>query len=229
VTAFYTFRMVFLTFHGNARSEIARNPEPVGWNVKGPLSVLGVLAVVTGAINMVPVQKVLGIEGIDYLHLWLDNHWGGIEGLSSHHYADIDPYSSTYFFGGEVPTVLAGAAVSLGLALAGLGLAWVLYNVDTPTEHTAKLGGIQTLLYNNYYQDEFQVWLANRTRGLSGSADTFDQGVVDGVVNGISSVSLLGGDRIKRIQTGIVGNYALLLTLGLTTLLVVFALLGGWF
>ncbi|WP_253738468.1 NADH-quinone oxidoreductase subunit L [Halohasta salina] len=229
VTAFYTFRMVFLTFHGNARSEIARNPEPVRWNVKGPLSVLGALAVVTGGINMVPVQKVLGIEGIDYLHLWLDNHWGGIEGLSSHHYAEIDPYSSTYPFGTEVATVLAGAAISLALAVAGLLLAWKLYNVAEPVEHTDKLGGAKTLLYNNYYQDEFQVWLADRTRGVSGGADTFDQGVVDGVVNGVSSVSLFGGDRIKRIQTGVVGNYALLLTVSLTALLVVFALLGGWF
>jgi len=229
VTAFYTFRMVFLTFHGNARSEIARNPESVRWNVKGPLSVLGVLAAVTGVINMVPVQKVLGIEGIDYLHLWLDNHYGGIEGLSSHHYAEIGPYSSSYPFGTEVATVLAGAAISLGLALAGLLLAWKLYNVDSPVEHTAKLGGAKELLYNNYYQDEFQVWLANRTRGVSGGADTFDQGIVDGVVNGVSSVSLFSGDRIKRIQTGVVGNYALLLTLSLTALLVVFALIGGWF
>jgi NADH-quinone oxidoreductase subunit L len=229
VTAFYTFRMVFLTFHGNARTETARNPEPVRWNVKGPLSVLGVLAAVTGIINMVPVQKVLGLEGIDYLHRWLDNDWGGIEGLSSHHYADIDPYSSTYLVGGEVGTVLVGAAVSLGLALAGLGLAWKLYNVAEPIEHTAKLGGAKDVLYNNYYQDEFQVWLSARTQNVAGGADVFDQGVVDGVVNGVSSVSLFGGDRIKRIQTGIVGNYALLLTLGLTALLVVFGVLGGWF
>jgi NADH-quinone oxidoreductase subunit L len=231
VTAFYTFRMVFLTFHGNARTETARNPEPVRWNVKGPLSVLGVLAAVTGVINMVPVQKVLGdsAANIDYLHRWLDNEWGGIEGLSSHHYGEIGPYSSSYLFGGEVATVVAGAAVSLGLALAGLLLAWKLYNVDEPVEHTDKLGGAKSLLFNNYYQDEFQVWLANRTRGVSGGADTFDQGVVDGVVNGVSSVSLLSGDRIKRIQTGIVGNYALLLSVSLTALLVVFAVLGGWF
>lgn len=57
VTAFYTFRMVFLTFHGEPRSETARDPEPVRWNVKGPLTVLGTLAVVTGFINMVPVQE----------------------------------------------------------------------------------------------------------------------------------------------------------------------------
>jgi len=229
VTAFYTFRMVFLTFHGEPRSSLARDPHSVRWNVKGPLSVLGILAVVTGGINMVPVQKVLGIEGIDYLHLWLDNHWGGIEGLSSHHYAELAPYHPAYLFGGEVPTILAGAAVSLGLALGGLALAWVLYNVADPDEHTDKLGGLKALLYNNYYQDEFQVWVADNTRAVAGSADTFDQGVIDGVVNGVSSVSLLSSERIRRIQSGVVSNYALLLTLGLTTLLVVFGLIGGWF
>jgi NADH-quinone oxidoreductase subunit L len=229
VTAFYTFRMVFLTFHGEPRSSLARDPHPVRWNVKGPLSVLGILAVVTGGINLVPVQKVLNIEGIDYLHLWLDNNWGGIEGLSSHHYAELDPYSSQYLFGGEVPTVLAGAAASLGLAIGGLALAWALYNVADPDEHTDKLGGLKDLLYNNYYQDEFQVWVADNTRAVAGGADTFDQGVIDGVVNGVSSVSLLSSERIRRIQSGVVSNYALLLTLGLTTLLVVFGLIGGWF
>ena len=229
VTAFYTFRMVFLTFHGEPRTDLAADPEPVRWNVKGPLSVLGTLAVVTGFINMVPVQKVLGLEGIDYLHRWLDNEWGGIEGLSSHHYADIGPYSSGYIAGGEVPTVLVGAAVSLGLALAGLGLAWRLYNVASPTEHTAKLGGIKDVLYNNYYLDELQVWIAYRTEDVAGGADTFDQGIIDGVVNGVSSVSLLGGSRVRRIQTGLVTQYAAMLTLGLIALLVVLGVNGGWF
>jgi len=230
VTAFYTFRMVFLTFHGEPRSSLARDPHSVRWNVKGPLSVLGILAVVTGGINLVPVQKIVpSIEGIDFLHKWLNNDWGGIEGLSSHHYAELDPYSSQYLFGGEVPTVLAGAAVSLGLAIGGLALAWALYNVADPDEHTDKLGGLKALLYNNYYQDEFQVWIADNTRAVAGGADTFDQGVIDGVVNGVSSVSLLSSERIRRIQSGVVSNYALLLTLGLTTLLVVFGLIGGWF
>jgi NADH-quinone oxidoreductase subunit L len=37
------------------------------------------------------------------------------------------------------------------------------------------------------------------------------------------------GSRMRRIQTGVVSNYAVLLTLGLTALLVVFGLMGGWF
>ncbi|GAB3411655.1 NADH-quinone oxidoreductase subunit L [Haloparvum alkalitolerans] len=229
VTAFYTFRMVFLTFHGEPRSELAEDPHSVRWNVKGPLTVLGTLAVVTGFINMVPVKKVLGVKGIDVLHRWLDNEWGGIDGLSSHHYADIGPYSSGYIAGGEVPTVLIGAGVSLGLALAGLAVAWTLYNVAEPTEHTAKLGGLKDVLYNNYYQDEVQVWLAARTQDVSGGADTFDQGIVDGVVNGVSSVSLAAGQRVRRVQTGVVTHYAAMLTLGLTGLLLLFGVLGGWF
>jgi len=229
VTAFYTFRMVFLTFHGEPRSETARSPESVRWNVKGPLSVLGTLAVVTGFINMVPVQKVLGLEGIDYLHRWLDNEWGGIAGLSSHHYAEVGPYSSAYLVGGEAGTVLVGAAVSLGLALTGLGVAWRLYDVPTPTEHTAALGGIKAVLYNNYYLDELQVWLAYRIEDIAGGADTVDQGIIDGVVNGVSSVSLAGGSRVRRIQTGLVSEYAAMLTLGLLALLVVLGLNGGWF
>jgi len=226
-TGFYTFRMVFLTFHGEPRTDTARDPHGVRWNVKAPLVVLGTLAVVAGVVNMVPVEKLLGIGGIDFLHQWLD---GSFEGLTAHHYEEVLPYGSAYLGGGETATVAIGAAVSLGLALAGALLAWRLYNVPEPVEHTDRLGGVKTLLYNNYYQDEYQVWLAESvTYPLSRAADKFDQGIVDGIVNGVSSVSLLSGSRIKRIQTGVVGTYATLLTLGLTALLVVVGLLGGWF
>jgi NADH-quinone oxidoreductase subunit L len=51
----------------------------------------------------------------------------------------------------------------------------------------------------------------------------------DAAVDGVSEVSLLSGDRIRRIQTGIVSNYATLLTLGLVVLLLTVGLAGGWF
>ncbi|KAB1191951.1 NADH-quinone oxidoreductase subunit L [Haloferax sp. MBLA0076] len=225
-TGFYTFRMVFLTFHGEPRSETARDPHGVRWNVKTPLAVLGVLAATAGLVNMVPVEKLFGIKGIDFLHQFLD---GSFDSLNAHHYAELIPYSSGYI-GGEAGTVAIGAAVSLGLALAGAGLAYVLYNVPDPVEHTDKLGSIKTVLYNNYYQDEYQVWLATSVvQPISRALDKFDQGVVDGVVNGVSSVSLFAGSRVKRIQSGVVSNYAALLTLGLTALLLGLGLYGGWF
>ncbi len=233
VTAFYTFRMVFLTFHGEPRSDLARDPEPVRWNVKGPLSVLGVLAVVAGFVNMVPVQKLLGVEGIDFLTQWLDNEFGGIEGVQYSAYNDLlatyAGYEAGTIAGSEGITLIVAAGLGLGLAVLGLLVAWKLYNVPEPTEHTEKLGGAKDVLYNNYYQDEYQVWLAHRTEDVAGGANVFDQGVIDGVVNGISSVSLAGGERVRRIQTGLVTHYAAMLTLGLVALIVVLGVTGGWF
>jgi NADH-quinone oxidoreductase subunit L len=228
LTGFYTIRMVVLTFHGEARSDIAEDPHDVGVSVKFPLVILGVLAVVAGALNLVPIKKLTGAE-VDFLHEYL---YAAPEALltSGEHYASLSMYSSGTIAGSEVTTMLLNAGLSFGLALVGAGLAFGLYRGPDPVRHTEKLGRIRTLLMHNYYQDEYQVWLAEGfTVRLSAAADTFDQGVIDGGVNAVSSVSLLSGDRIRRIQTGIVTNYAALIVLSLIVLSVVFAILGGWF
>jgi len=225
-TGFYTFRMVFLTFHGNSRSQTAQDPHDVHWNVKFPLVVLGVLAAVAGLVNMVPVAELTGLH-IEYLHQWLEH---GIAGLTSEHYSTLLHDFAGYGEAGLHLSPLIPGAVSLGLALAGSGLAYLLYNVPEPIRHTDRLGRIKQILYNNYYQDEYQVWLANGvTRPVARAANKFDGGVVDGVVNGVSGVSLFAGGRVRRIQTGVVSNYAALLTLGLTALILAFGILGGWF
>ncbi|MHC3378258.1 NADH-quinone oxidoreductase subunit L [Haloarcula sp. H-GB5] len=235
-TGFYTFRMVYLTFHGDARSDTARDPEPVRWNVKGPLTVLGILATTIGFINMKPVADLTGAH-IDFLHVWLngpeEGGWPATLNTGLHHYEtlleDVAHVAKGYPLG-EMTTLLASAGVSLGLALAGVLVARSLYAGADPVEHTDKLGGLKTLLMHNYYQDEYQVWLATGvTYPLARVMNKFDQGVVDGVVNGISSVSLFGGSRIRRIQSGVVSNYATLLTLGLVLLLAAFGIMGGWF
>jgi len=222
-TGFYTFRMVLLTFHGEPRSETAEDPHPVRWNVKFPLVVLGILATVAGVINMVPVQELTGVH-VEFLHEWLAS---GLGGANADAYGellhDVAGYTAAEL-GSLVPAV-----VSLALALAGAGLAWMLYSGPDPQEHTARLGAVQRLLVQNYYQDEYQVWLATGvTAPLARVADKFDQGVVDGVVNGVSSASLFSGRRVRRVQSGLVTNYALLLTLSLVALLLFLGLYGGW-
>jgi NADH-quinone oxidoreductase subunit L len=229
-TGFYTFRMVLLTFHGEPRSETARDPHGVGWNVKLPLVVLGLLATFVGLVNMTPVADLLDMHNIELLAKWLEGHGSASAigtGLEQYHHA-LEEFGGIHPAEG-IASYLAGL-VSLALALAGSGLAVVLYSGDEPVEHTAKLGAVKEALYNNYYQDEFQVWLAEGVMlPLSKTADTFDQGIIDGVVNGVSSVSLVAGSRLKRVQDGVVTHYATMITLGLTALLVGFAVLGGWF
>ena len=225
-TGFYTFRMVFLTFHGDARSDTARDPEPVRWNVKGPLAVLGIGAAVIGLINMKPVEELTGIH-LTFLHDWLD---GSLSSLNAHHYVEVLEADFAAGYHAAELSPIVPAAVSLGLAVAGVLVAYRLYGGASPAQHTKKLGSIRTLLMNNYYQDEYQVWLARGvTVPIARAADKFDQGIIDGVVNGISSVSLFSGERFRRMQTGIVTNYAALLTIGLTLLLIVFGIAGGWF
>jgi len=223
-TGFYTFRMVFLTFHGDPRTDTARDPEPVRWNVKFPLAVLGVGAAVVGFVNMGLLKDVLG-DSILYLHTWLD---GGVEGMNAHHYADVLHEAAGYSAASLSPFV--SGAVSLGLAVLGVLVAWRLYGGADPDPHMERLGSARTLLMNNYYQDEFQVWLAQGvTVPIANAANTFDQVVVDGVVNGVSTVSLFAGQRVRRIQSGVVTNYAMLLTIAFVILLAFFALIGGWF
>ena len=228
-TGFYTFRMVFLTFHGEPRSETAEDPHPVGWAIKVPLIVLGILATVTGLVNMAPVAKLLDID-ITFLEFWLDGEYGYVEGLTYHAYHETVAFEEGVIGGSETTTMLLSAGLSLGLALAGAFTAHTLYNVPEPTRHMQKLGGAYSLLRNNYYQDEYQVWLAEgATLPLARAADRFDQTVIDGLVNGTSTVSLFSSNWVKRIQTGIVTNYAALLVGGFIALLLVLGYLGGWF
>ena len=224
LTGFYTFRMVFLTFHGEPRSDHAADPHPVRWNIKGPLVVLGVLAAGAGLVNMAPVAKMTGLD-IEFLASWLD---GPIEETAYSTYIAVAGEFAGYQFADIAP--LLPAVVALALALGGAGLAWRLYAVPEPARHTERLGPVGRIVRNNYYLDEFQVWLAEGlTVRIARVSNTFDQGVIDGIVNGIGSVTLFGGRRVRRLQTGIVTNYAALIAVSLVILLVAFAIYGGWF
>ncbi|SEH11675.1 NADH-quinone oxidoreductase subunit L [Natronorubrum sediminis] len=227
-TGFYTFRMVFLTFHGEPRSEAAEDPHPVGWSVKVPLITLGVLALVAGAANLAPVAKIVGVD-ITFLEHWLDGEYGAIDALTYSAYSEMIAFESGVI-GSEQVTVLVAAGLSLLLAFSGAGLAWKLYNVPEPVAHKERLGGARKIVEDNYYQDEFQVWLARGVAlPLARAANRFDQTVIDGTVDGVSSVSLFGSNWVKRIQTGLVTNYAALIVAGVVALLAVLGVYGGWF
>ena len=234
LTAFYTFRMVFLTFHGEPRTDHAEDPKPIGWNMKFPLTVLGVLSVVAGVLNMGVIKEFIG-EGNLFLKEYLDGATmdanlgtGGWE-LSYGHYSTL--LSEQYGAGYEAADIspLGPGAVAIVLAVLPVIGAWFLYRGPEVEAHMTKLGRIRTVLMNNYYQDEYQVWLARGvTLPIAKVANKFDQSVIDGIVDATGGVSLYAGERFRKIQTGVVTNYAALLTLGFLMLVLIFALVGGW-
>ncbi|MFW6436474.1 MAG: NADH-quinone oxidoreductase subunit L [Halococcoides sp.] len=222
VTGFYTFRMVRLTFHGDSRSEHARDPHAVGWSMRIPMAILALGALTVGWINMAPLDAI-GVHAT-FLHDWLDASLAVALSTDAHHYADLlgaAGYEAAHL------SPLAPAAVSLALALAGAGTAWWLYR--DPVEHTDRLGALKRLLAHNYYQDEYQVWLA---RGLvaptAAVLDRFDRSAIDGSVDGTSTVTLAGAERVKRLQSGIVTHYLTIITVAVALLIVAVGLLGGW-
>ncbi len=228
VTGFYTFRMVSLTFHGSPRSKAAKDPHSIRWNIKLPLVVLGILSLVAGAINMVPLGDFLGSD-ISYLHHWLDT---APLDLTAHHYHELlesfSGYHSAHF------SSIISAILSLTIALSGMALAWKIYESPNPTEsgtiYSTRFNTIYHILTHNYYQDDYQLMIANLIRNKFATvANLFDQKYVDGLINKISSTSLSVSNVIRKIQTGVVTNYVFFLSLGLLLILFVFAVWGGWF
>ena len=237
VTALYTFRMVLLTFHGEPRTDTAADPDPVAWSMKLPLVVLGVLATVAGVLNLGTVKEVIGEDAL-FLNEWLKggtlDGFGGLTTESGEFVLSEAYYVETLlhdFAGYELAGIspVGPGVVALVFALVGVGVAVSLYRDPDPGPHTTRLGRVRTVLANNYYQDEYQVWLG-RDVGLSVAlvANRFDQGILDGIVNGAGAITQALGTRFRRIQTGIVSNYAALLVLGLVLLLVAFGLAEGW-
>ncbi|MXR51519.1 NADH-quinone oxidoreductase subunit L [Halovenus sp. WSH3] len=238
LTAFYTFRMVLLTFHGDPRTDTAEDPHSITLSMKVPLVVLGVLSVVAGVLNM-GVFKGFLPENALFLERWLDGATMGEQfresSLTAEHYHHVlthdfgAGYSSGYAGLGEGNLALVGGVVALVLALIPAAVAWRLYGGAEPDPHMMNLGRIRTVLMNNYYQDEYQVWLARGfTLPIATLANKFDQGIIDGLVDGSGGVSLFAGGRFRQIQTGVATTYAALLVLGLLILIAVFAVTGGW-
>jgi NADH-quinone oxidoreductase subunit L len=206
--------------------------------MKLPLVVLGVLAVVAGGLNMTVFKQFLPKEAF-FLEQWLNGAamGGGFteSALTAEHYHHVltSEYGAGYAAGygglGEGVLALVGGAVALVLAVVPAVVAWRLYGGPEPDAHMTKLGRIRTVLMNNYYQDEYQVWLARGvTLPVAMLANKFDQGLIDGLVDGSGGVSLFAGGRFRKLQSGVATTYAALLTLGLLLLLVVFAVTGGW-
>ena len=187
---------------------------------------------VAGALNLGTIKEVIGEENL-FLHEWLDGatldgELGEGGALSAHHYEELletqAGYEAAEF------SALANGAIALVLALVGVAAAWYLYRGADPEPHMTKLGTVRRVFAHNYYQDEYQVWLATGLAlPVARVANKFDQGIIDGFVDAAGTASVVAGERFRRIQTGVVTNYAALLALGLVLLLLVFGLAGGWF
>ncbi len=203
VTAFYMFRLVFLTFFGASRMEpqVEKHVHESPGSMTVPLMLLAVFSVIGGWVG---IPEVLG--GHNYFEEWLAPVFA--HGAAGSHGAAHHP----------VALEMGLMAGSVAVALCGIGLAYYLYRARTekPEKIAKTVPVLYEVVYNKYYVDEiYDVVIVRRI--VDGSVwlwKAFDAAFIDGIVNGVASLVRGAGDRLRRVQTGVVGNYAFSLLLG---------------
>jgi NADH-quinone oxidoreductase subunit L len=210
VTAFYTFRMIFMTFHGPSRldSHAEQHFHDVGWDMKGPLVALAIPSLLIGYFTIQPVL------------------FGGYFGNAIHvlDANDVLAEVGRDFHGASAFAVHAFASLPFWLAAAGVASAWffVLRRPDLATAMQRRLSWLHGLLVNKYFFDWFnEQVLARLSRGLGWTLwRGGDQGLIDGVlVNGSAgAVGWIAG-RVRGIQSGYLYSYAFWMIVGLVLLL----------
>ncbi len=214
LTAVYMTRAYLLTFEGESRwpgaHSVHAHESP--WTMTLPLVVLAVLAAVAGFIGLPAVL------GPNWLHGWLVGH--------GEHAGPV----ADYFFNHEIShaTEWGLLALGLGVAVAGVALAWVGlgYGRRGPVADAKMkrgLGWIYAAASRKWGWDEaYDAAIVNPViegsrRGLA----PFDQNVVDGGVKGLVRGFRLTSLGMKRLQTGFVQQYALALVLGVVFVMAV--------
>ena len=239
VTAFYSFRMYFLVFHGKERydqnpdahhghhddahhdahhdkhaghHEAAHKPHESPWVVTVPLVLLAIPSVVIGFLTIEPL--LFGDFFKDAIHVNLAKHPAMAE--------------LAKLFHGPAQMALHGLSTApFWLALSGVLMAYYMYmvNPSLPAAIKRMAQPVYTLLENKYYLDWFnENVLARGARALGmGLWKGGDQALIDGaLVNG--SWKLVGwfSGLVRRLQSGFIYHYAFGMILGIFVLMTYF-------
>jgi NADH-quinone oxidoreductase subunit L len=230
VTAFYSFRMFFLVFHGKPRWESAvhahghhgHDDAHHGTPHESP-------AVVTVPLVLLAIPSVvIGFVAIDAM-LFGDYFAGSIVVDAARHPAMKE--LAAHFHGATAMSLHSFLTAPFWLDLVGVGLAWFLYlkRPDLPAVLQARMQGLYRLLDNKYYLDRInEVVFAGGARWIgTGLWKGGDVALIDGVaVNG--SARLVGwvAAASRLLQSGHIYTYAFGMIIGLLVLITLFVTLG---
>ena len=232
ITAFYSFRMLFLAFHGKERFESdgdhhdaaghghehgdghghdSHAPKESPWVVTVPLILLAIPSVYAGWMYIEPM--VIG------------NYFGDSIVIRPEHAAMATLREEWHGIGAFVQHGLL--SLPFWLAIAGIASAWYCYlvNPGLPERLKRAAGPIYTMLDQKYYFDRFNDWFfAGGARAMGNFLSTVgDRSIIDGFfVNGTARLVGWTASLWRHMQSGYVYHYAFTMILG------VFALLTYW-
>jgi NADH-quinone oxidoreductase subunit L len=237
-TAFYMFRIMWMTFWGEHRGVPEGHghhgddhhgddhghhgaPKESPWTVTVPLMVLGVLSVVGGFLSIPPIFT--EHETIHFsLHHWLHP----VMANSEVHVRKAIAENHALEWG------LMG--FSTAVALGAIALTWMLWGGGKDKLRDIieeKAPALHRVLWNKWYVDElYEMTLIGPTVAFSKNVlwRIVDEVMVDGLVNGVASVCKHVADKIGRLQDGDVGRYATVMVAAMVTIVFLLASTGLW-
>ena len=199
LTAFYSWRLIFLTFHGTFRgtAEQEHHLHESPKVITVPLMILAAGAVAAGWVGIPP----LFLEHGDRIGEFLAPVLGHSHGHGTH--------SQEAFV----------MSASIAVAVGGLLVAFIMYikKTELPAKMAAAFQPVYRLLFNKYWVDE----LYNRTLVqpvLRASEKIilgfFDARIIEGIVNGVPALIGAFSRKFRQVQTGMLSSYALVMALG---------------
>jgi len=211
LTAFYMFRLIFLTFNGKPRYDEKKvHVHESPWSMLGPLGVLAILSVIGGWFALPTF-----FQGPDYFANFLAPVFGGAPEA-----AGAATEAATH----QLELILGG--VAFGTALLGIVIAYWLYlkTPRKPDDLAKSMKPAYTTLLNKYYVDELYAFLVVRPL-LWLSTNVFwkatDVTGIDGTVNGIAHGAAAIGDGVRHSQSGNTRSYGVWVVAGAIVVLAV--------
>ena len=209
LTAFYSGRLLLMTFHGAPRAEphvmdhVHESP-PV---MLFPLIVLALGAIFTGMV----------FEG-DFI----GHHWHEFWGASIQNSPDNTVMEAMH----HVPGLITILPTLMGVL--GLGLAYVMYVAvpSLPARLADAAPGLYRFVLNKWYFDELYDFLFVRPAQMLARTlwQVGDAAIIDGIPNGIAALTTDSSAQVVKLQTGSIAVYAFTMLIGLVVLVSVFLL-----
>ena len=207
LTAFYMFRLYFLTFEGESRWPKGTHPHESPPVMTAPLWILAILSIVGGFIGW---PHVLG--GADWFAHFLEPVWAEMPAAAH----------------GSAATEWLLMALTLGLAVGGILGARYLYLTQTEkaTALATRLLGLRNLLAHAYYVDTIydRLFVQPVVAGSRLLWQYVDVYLIDGFANGLAWVTRGTGRLLGHFQTGTLRNYILVFAVGVVLILGYYAL-----
>ena len=207
LTAFYSWRLLFLTFHGKPRADhhTMEHVHESPMVMIGPLLVLAVGAVFAGFT----------------LNTWFIGH--GQDHFWNHAIFNT-PHNEIMHHIEHAP--LWVEALPLIVAVAGIALAWLMYIVNPalPKKLAKQFPKVYFFLLHKWYFDEIydRIFVKPLLRLASFSWRVGDATIIDGVPNGLAAMAGSGSRQMVKLQTGSLATYAFVMLIGVVVLVGVF-------